>query len=193
MDLASEHVDDCGGLIYGCSMKLILALSLVLICGRVIAEEPQTIITIKGDHFEKAMIVSSTPGTVTIMHSTGVAVVPFEELPESIQKQYGYDRRKAEEWRAREIVAEHQRAAIEAEARKKEAIAAWRREGDEKERHARAIQETIELGRAVHDGEVKTVYDPATRRFYRSPEEANRAREEWLRFLKGGGSYPDNH
>jgi hypothetical protein len=53
-----------------------------------------------------------TPATVTIIHSTGVAAIPLESLPPKLQKRFGYDAKKAAEYRFAEQQAEavHQEA-----------------------------------------------------------------------------------
>jgi hypothetical protein len=55
-----------------------------------------------------------TPATVTITHSTGVAAIPLESLTPKLQKRFGYDAKKAAEYRFAQQQAEavHQQALL---------------------------------------------------------------------------------
>jgi len=85
-------------------------------------DQGTTIVTLRGEKFEKAVVTRVEPDSITIAHSAGVARVPFTELSAEIQKKYGYDVSKAAEYRealmriARaQAEAEAQRARIEAQ------------------------------------------------------------------------------
>ena len=55
------------------------------------AEEPRTITTLTGERFEKATVTGASVYGLSITHSGGVTFVRFENLPDDLRKQYGYD------------------------------------------------------------------------------------------------------
>jgi len=55
------------------------------------AEEPRTITTLSGQRFEKATVTGASVYGLSITHSGGVAFVRFDNLPEDLRKQYGYN------------------------------------------------------------------------------------------------------
>jgi hypothetical protein len=58
---------------------------------------PRTI-TIDGTTYEEVRWGRLTPSAVTIFHKSGVASIPLWKLPPDLQKQFGYDSRKAADW-----------------------------------------------------------------------------------------------
>ena len=73
--------------------KLVLLLALIGLPA-MFADEPTTIAT-KYEKFEKAVVTRVEPDAITIMHATGVARISFQDLPEEMQRKYGYDPQKA--------------------------------------------------------------------------------------------------
>lgn len=56
-----------------------------------------TITTISGTTYSDATVTKTTPAAISIAHSTGMAKIPFKDLPAATQKKYGYDPAKAAE------------------------------------------------------------------------------------------------
>lgn len=61
-----------------------------------------TITTISGTTYLDASVTKTTPTAISISHSTGMAKIPFKDLPAALQKKYGYDPAKAAEYEAQE-------------------------------------------------------------------------------------------
>jgi hypothetical protein len=61
-----------------------------------------TITTISGSTYSDASVTKTTPTAISINHSTGMAKIPFKDLPAATQKKYGYDPAKAAEYEAQE-------------------------------------------------------------------------------------------
>lgn len=61
-----------------------------------------TITTISGTTYSDATVTKTTPAAISIVHSTGMAKIPFKDLPAATQKKYGYDPAKAAEYEAQE-------------------------------------------------------------------------------------------
>ena len=61
-----------------------------------------TITTISGTTYSDATVTKTAPAAISIVHSTGMAKIPFKELPAATQKKYGYDPAKAAEYEAQE-------------------------------------------------------------------------------------------
>jgi hypothetical protein len=129
------------------------------------ADEPQTLVTTSGHRFEKARVTEVTPATITIKHATGVARVWLSEFPPDVQKRYRYDAVKAQAW-LNQSAAQH-----------------WQAEAAEKERKAHAAirgAENMAKVEAMHRALQGAVYDPMSRRWYRSNAEAQAARKAAL-------------
>ncbi|MGA2222659.1 MAG: hypothetical protein ABSH21_12955 [Verrucomicrobiia bacterium] len=62
-----------------------------------------TSLTIDGVTYQDVRWGRLTPATVTIYHKTGIAAIPLEKLPPELQKRFGYDPKKASEYRAAEV------------------------------------------------------------------------------------------
>ena len=90
-------------------MKTILSI-LMLAAMPALAE---TITTITGTTYSDARVTKTTPTAISITHSTGMAKIPFKDLPAATQKKYGYDPAKAAEYDAQEAqrVAEQKQRA----------------------------------------------------------------------------------
>lgn len=73
-------------------------------------------ITIDGTTYEEVRWGRVTPATVTIFHKTGVATIPLEKLPTELQQRFGYDPRKAAQWRDAQTKAESERRAAKEKA-----------------------------------------------------------------------------
>ena len=66
-------------------------------------------------------VLSVEPDGVTYMHASGIAMIPFTELPEAIRQQYGYDPKRAASYTAQDDAAQARLAAEAAENRAYEA------------------------------------------------------------------------
>lgn len=79
----------------------------------------KTLTTSKNRTYEDVQVREVTPGGIKILHASGTATIPFEQLPADIQKQFGgFDAAAAAEHREREARAlKEQEAAIDAELR----------------------------------------------------------------------------
>lgn len=113
----------------------------------VLADDLPTTLTLDGVTYEQVQWTNATPSTVTIFHKTGVATIQLEKLPPELRKRFGYDPKKAAEYRAAEIAAENAARA-----------ASQRREAEKKEDADKAQREaTAQLRSAV-----KTVIPEST-------------------------------
>src|SRR5882724_322596 len=147
--------------------------ALVFAAGSICAE---TIVTTKGDRFKNTRVTNVTPATITIVHRVGVATIPLSEVSAEIQRRYHYDPAKAQNW-LRELAEQQRQQALAAEKKKKEAAtAAYWADLDRRQKQVEVQAEVEKMHSLAH-----AVYDPATRRWYRSPEEANAAREQALK------------
>lgn len=66
------------------------------------AEETNTLpttITIDGVTYENVRWGTVIPPAVSILHRTGAATIPLQKLPPELQKQFGYDPKKATDYR----------------------------------------------------------------------------------------------
>jgi hypothetical protein len=77
--------------------------------------------------YTNAVFGAVTPYAVTIKHSTGVAEVPLSELPDDLQKRFGYDPEKAQVYlqestaRQAALVARDNQEAVDRSAREHDA------------------------------------------------------------------------
>jgi hypothetical protein len=119
-----------------------LVFALCLLAGRVIAEDPKpaTIVTLSGVKYEKAVVTGLAPDAISVTHSTGVARIPFTDLPVEIQKQYGYDAAKAIAYQQAVVDFERARAAAKKHAEQVE----WTRKEQEEFRRQREIRDLTE-------------------------------------------------
>jgi len=75
-----------------------------------------TITTTKGITFENCKLTRAEPDGLTLLHSKGIAKLPFSELPPEFAKRYGYDPQKAYQYardaaeKRAEFASEQQRA-----------------------------------------------------------------------------------
>jgi hypothetical protein len=159
------------------------------LAGAIFAQTPtatavgETIVTLKGDRFEKARVTNVTPATLTITHSVGVATLPFTDFSDDIQKRFEYDPAKAKGY-LQQLAVEFQRRY---EMQIAQQQAAEKKAKDESYWKARRSAENAEavsrLAHFFHDGG-DFIYDPATKRVYFSEAEAATAREAALRMVK---------
>lgn len=115
----------------------------------------ETVVTLSGGKYEKAVIEPVNPAAVKITHDAGIALVRFTELPPELQARLGYDAEKEKAW----VKAMW---ATQAAAR----VAAARRQVAQEARDAVGIKASLDMARQVHEmvaagGEM--VYDPITR------------------------------
>jgi hypothetical protein len=62
-----------------------------------------------GKVFQNVEIKEVRPDGLTVFHSTGIGFIPFGELPETVQKEYGYDPQKENEFLRRQAEADAKR------------------------------------------------------------------------------------
>jgi hypothetical protein len=73
-------------------MRLSLQLMLAFLAASTVL--PSDITTRDGTTYKHAEVTGVDADGLRITHSTGVTKVPFDNLPDELQKQYGYDRSK---------------------------------------------------------------------------------------------------
>jgi hypothetical protein len=78
-------------------MNKAIAAALMVMIGAVVAQADSTL-TVSGVIYTNAVFGAVTPYAVTIKHSTGVAELPLSELPDDLQKRFGYDPQKAQDY-----------------------------------------------------------------------------------------------
>jgi len=104
-----------------------IAAALMIMIGAAVAAQTNSTLTVGGVIYTNAVFGAVTPYAVTIKHSTGVAEVPLSELPDDLQKRFGYDPEKAqvyfEESTARQaaLVARDSQEAVDRSAREHDA------------------------------------------------------------------------
>ena len=49
------------------------------------------LITLSSNKYEKCRITKVDPSAITVLHSKGIARIPFSDLPEEWQQKYNYD------------------------------------------------------------------------------------------------------
>ena len=80
-------------------MKLASAFPLICLATlSAFADNSNLVLTVGGETYSNVTFGASTPASLSIRHSTGVASIPFAKLPPEIQKQFGYDPQKAGEY-----------------------------------------------------------------------------------------------
>ena len=87
-------------------------------------EKLPELVTLDGKFYQDVTIRKVEPDGLSILHKSGTAKVPFEQLPGSIQEKYGYSAEAAAEHRKQLADAQRAREAAEKAARKKNAKAA---------------------------------------------------------------------
>lgn len=90
-------------------------------------------LTVDGITYTNVHFRGTTPVSVAIFHSTGVATIPLEKLPPELQKRFGYDSQQAAQWQAAQ-----QKAAEEAV--------------EEQRKAAAAVEWTLTVERVLADG-----------------------------------------
>src|ERR1017187_4659721 len=76
-------------------MKTMFALLLVIAALMVSAQTNFDVLVCKDASYTNATIIRTTPAYAVVMHSDGISKVALTNLPESLQKKYGYDPDKA--------------------------------------------------------------------------------------------------
>ena len=75
-----------------------IAAALMVMIGAAVAAQTNSTLTVGEVIYTNAVFGAVTPYAVTIKHSTGVAEVPLSELPDDLQKRFGYDPQKAQDY-----------------------------------------------------------------------------------------------
>lgn len=70
------------------------------------ADETNLTLTVDGITYSNVVWRTTTPATVSIFHKSGAASIPLEKLPPDLQKRFGYDPKKAADYRAAELAAQ---------------------------------------------------------------------------------------
>lgn len=65
------------------------------------AAETNLTLTVDGITYSNVTFGTTTPATVGVFHSSGIASLPLAKLPSDLQKQFGYDAEKAKEYQQR--------------------------------------------------------------------------------------------
>ena len=112
-------------------MRLPLQLLLAVLAGTTVFSLDIT--TRDGKTYKHVKVMGIYPDGLSIMHSTGVSKVPFDNLPDAIQKEYGYDPAKVAADRKAVEEANKAEAARAAAAQQQIALKA-RQEADERRR-----------------------------------------------------------
>jgi len=99
-----------------------------------------TTITVDGVTYSNIMWHNVTPATVSIMHATGAVSIPLDKLPPELQRQFGYDPKKAAEYRAAERSAEAARQEALRKLRAKEAAERQRQAQEDAEKQKQAAE-----------------------------------------------------
>ncbi|HEX2750163.1 MAG TPA: hypothetical protein VHM91_19305, partial [Verrucomicrobiales bacterium] len=89
---------------------------LTLMAGSAMAKEKITfddLLLEDGTTLKNVVVLKVEPDGLRLEHKNGVSKVKFEELPEMVQKQFAFDRNKAEEFRLNQETAKEARAAEE--------------------------------------------------------------------------------
>jgi hypothetical protein len=106
--------------------------------------ETNLTLTVDGVTYNGVRFGRATPATVTVFHSTGVAMIPLAKLPPELQKQFGYDPQQAATWQAAQQKAE----AEAAESQRRAAAEA----ADAQRKAAATVGWTLTVERVVPDG-----------------------------------------
>ena len=84
-------------------MKKIALLMILFAAATAAEEEKYAELTVKSGKIYKSVVVRSvTPSELKIMHESGTAGIKLEDLPEDLQKKYGYNPEEAAEHRLAE-------------------------------------------------------------------------------------------
>lgn len=75
------------------------------------AESPQDIVTVSGKVYAGAIVKRVEPDRILILYKEGATVVPFTDLPATVQKKYNYDPAKAQAYAENRAAAENDRVA----------------------------------------------------------------------------------
>ena len=75
-----------------------IAAALMVMIGAAVGAQSNFTLTVGGVIYTNAVFGAVTPYAVTIKHSSGVAEVPLSELPADLQKRFGYDPQKAQDY-----------------------------------------------------------------------------------------------
>lgn len=81
--------------------------------------QAETLTTLDGKTYTGVSVTKTTPAAISISHSSGIAKIPFANLPEPLQRKYGYNPALAAEFAAKEI-ARHEEIKKQAEARQQQ-------------------------------------------------------------------------
>lgn len=64
-----------------------------------------TFVSNRGEKFENAKVVRVEPDGVSLLSSTGISKIPFEELPEELRKQFGMNSSQVSQYRSQSAAA----------------------------------------------------------------------------------------
>jgi hypothetical protein len=93
---------------------------LMLVASLAFADETNLTLTLDGVTYSNVTFGTTTPSSVSIRHSTGIATVPLDKLPPDLQQRFGYDPKKAAEYRKAE--AEKQAALQKSEQQRRDLL-----------------------------------------------------------------------
>ena len=107
-----------------------------------VEEEGSDLTTLSGKTYKRAMVFRVEPDGINYVFAGGMVKVPFTDLPEEIQKQFGYDPKKAAAFTTQDE-AEQQRLATQARLQ----VEAARRQQQADE----SVQAAADRAKAEHD------------------------------------------
>ncbi|MGD0649786.1 MAG: hypothetical protein ABSA97_01355 [Verrucomicrobiia bacterium] len=74
----------------------------MLVASLAFAGETNLTLTVDGVTYSNVTFGTTTPSSVSIRHSIGITTVPLDKLPPNLQQRFGYDPKKAAEYRKAE-------------------------------------------------------------------------------------------
>jgi len=142
-------------------------------------KEAQTITTRLGKVYTEARITKVEPSALTIQHASGVARIPFSELPDSMREAYDYDPKEAAAYES-ELQANVQAVIYRLETEAAEFEAAQERERLAEEAYEAALERGVwVIGRVkVQDGYLLVMPDE-----YLHGRKSSRKKQNTERFL----------
>jgi hypothetical protein len=132
-----------------------IAAALMVMIGAAVMAQTNSTLTVGGVIYTNAVFGAVTPYAVTIKHSTGVAEVPLSELPADLQKRFGYDPQKAQDYlqestaRQAALVARDSREAVDRSAREHDAAVKADAAATEAAEKAKLVALTAEISGEV--------------------------------------------
>gem|GEM_PF-4248845 len=103
------------------------------------ASIPTNLVTRSGVTYKNITVIRAETDGIVINHTAGIAKVAFDDLPESLQRQYNYDPVKAAETRRQQAEAQAARRAAEQAPLEGQDLIAWKLARQAAERKCREL------------------------------------------------------